>query len=60
MTGVGDLVRSFFEDCLQSQHGLRPHSVRSYRDTLRLFLVHTAEQLRKPVTRLALQQLTCE
>ena len=60
MTGVGDLVRSSFEDCLQSQRGLRPHSGRSYRDTLWLFPVHAAEQLRQPVTRFALQHLTCE
>ena len=60
MTGVGELVRSFFEDCLQRQRGLRPNSVRSYRDTLRLFLVHVAEQLRKPLTRLLLADITCD
>ena len=60
MTRLGDLVRSFFEDCLQRQRGLRPHSIRSYRDTLKLFLGHASEQLRKPLTRLALADLTCE
>lgn len=60
MTGLGDLVRSFFEDCLQSQRGLRPNSLRSYRDTLKLFLVHVAGRLRKPLTRLALADLTCQ
>lgn len=60
MTGLGDLVRSFFEDCLQSQRGLRPNSLCSYRDTLKLFLVHVAGRLRKPLTQLALADLTCQ
>ena len=60
MTGVGDLVRSFFEDYLRCQRGLRPASVRSYRDALKLFLVHAAGQLRQPLTRLTLADLTCE
>lgn len=60
MTGLGDLVRSFFEDCLRCQRGLRPNSVRSYRDALRLFLVYIAGQLRQPLPRLTLPDLTCE
>jgi hypothetical protein len=35
---LGSLVRSFFEDHLTVQKGLRPASVRSYADALRLFL----------------------
>jgi len=37
---LGQVVRSFFEDHLTVQKGLRPASVRSYRDVLRLFLGH--------------------
>ena len=34
----GQIVHSYFEDHLKVQKGLRPGSLRSYRDTLRLFL----------------------
>ena len=41
MTGprpLGPLLHSFFADHLITVKGLRPASVRSYRDTIRLFL----------------------
>ena len=60
MTQLGDLVRSYFTDHLPCQRGLRPSSVRSYRDTLKLFLVRVATVLGKPVTRLALADLSCQ
>ncbi len=40
--------------------GLRPGSVRSYRDTIRLLLVFVAAQKRCRITRLTLDDLTCE
>ena len=35
---IGQLVQSFFADHLAVQKGLRQGSIRSYRDTMRLFL----------------------
>lgn len=55
---LGPLVQSFFADYLAVQKGLRLASVRSYRDTIRLFLCFTAEQTRQPIARLSLQDLT--
>jgi integrase/recombinase XerD len=57
---VGALVHSFFVDYLRVQKGLRPASVRSYRDVLRLFLSFVAQQARRKITRLTLEDLTCE
>ena len=54
---LGQVVFAFFEDHLKIQKGLRPGSIRSYRDTLKLFLVHVATLCRRPVTRLALSDL---
>ena len=57
---LGALVHSFFVDHLQAQKGLRPASVRSYRDALRLFLGFVSRDARRPLTRLSPQDLTCE
>src|SRR4030095_12686748 len=43
-----------FEDHLKTQKGLRPGSIRSYRDTLKLFLIHVVSLWRRPGARLAL------
>lgn len=55
---LGQLVHSFFADHLAVQKGLRLGSVRSYRDTMRLFLCFVTEQTRQPIARLSLQDLT--
>jgi site-specific recombinase XerD len=57
---VGSLVQSFFVDYLQVQKGLRPASVRSYRDVLRLFLCFVAQQARRKITKLTLEELSYE
>ena len=44
----------------EPQTGLRPGSVKSYRDTLKLFLVYIAGACRRPVTRLKLTDLASE
>ena len=54
----GPVIQSFFADHLRVQKGLRPTSVRSYRDTLRLFLSFVAQQRHCAVTRLSLQDLS--
>jgi len=45
MNSVGQTIFAFFEDYLKAQKGLRPGSIRSYRDTLKLFLVHVRDHL---------------
>jgi len=57
---LGQVVRSFFEDHLKVQKGLRPTSVRSYSDALRLFLGFVSRDLHRPITRLDLGDLTME
>src|SRR5665213_2525254 len=60
MNSVGQTIFAFFEDYLKTQKGLRPGSIRSYRDTLKLFLMHVAATRRPPVTRLILEDLSSE
>jgi site-specific recombinase XerD len=60
MNSVGQTIFAFFEDYLKTQKGLRPGSIRSYRDTLKLFLVHVATTCRRPITRLLLADLSSE
>lgn len=60
MSTVGQVLFSFFEDHLKVQKGLRPGSVKSYRDTMKLFLGFVARTCRKPVTRLALTDLSSQ
>jgi integrase/recombinase XerD len=62
MTGqpLGQLLHSYFLEQLIAVKGLRPGSVRSYRDTIRLLLVFLAAQKRCKITRLTLEDLTLE
>ena len=57
---LGQLVRSFFTDHLPVQKGLRLGSIRSYRDTIRLFLRFVSEQRRQPIATLSFDDLTLE
>jgi len=57
---LGPLVHSFFIDHLPVQKGLSLGSIRSYRDTIRLFLRFVSEQRRRPIASLALDDLTFE
>jgi site-specific recombinase XerD len=57
---LGPLVHSFFADGLLTMKGLRPASVRSYRDVLRLFLRFIAQDTGRKITRLALADLSFE
>jgi integrase/recombinase XerD len=60
MKSLGQLLHSFFEDYLKVQKGLRPSSVKSYRDTLKLFITFVATTRRRPVTRLAVADLNSD
>lgn len=55
---LGPILHSFFADHLITVKGLRPASVRSYRDTIRLLLVFVAAERRSKITRLTLGDLT--
>jgi integrase/recombinase XerD len=59
-TTLGTLLSSFFLDHLVVQKGLRPATIRSYRDTLRLFLTFVATDMRRPITRLVIDDLAFE
>lgn len=43
------LTESFFHRYLQNTRGASAHTVRAYRDTLKLFYLFLADQKRKPV-----------
>jgi len=55
---VGPLVHSFLIDHLVTVRGLRPASIRSYRDTMRLFLCFAARDKGCKITRLDVEDLT--
>lgn len=57
---LGPLVQSYFIDHLPVQKGLRVGSIRSYRDTIRLFLCFMSGQRRRSISALTLQDLTFE
>jgi site-specific recombinase XerD len=57
---LGQIVHSFFEDHLKVQKGLRPASVRSYGDTLRLFLGYVSREVRHAITKLRVEDMTFE
>ena len=57
---LGSIVYSFLLDYLPQQKGLRAGTVRSYRDTLRLFLIAVAADTKHGVSELRLEQLTFE
>jgi len=57
---LGPLVQSYFIDHLPVQKGLRVGSIRSYRDTIRLFLCFVSGQRRSSISSLTLHDLTFE
>ena len=60
MTKLGPLICSFFEDYLKVQKGLRPATIKSYRDALLLYLHFVAEDTHHKISRLLLAELTYE
>ncbi len=57
---LGSVLRSFFEDYLVCQKGLRPSSIRSYRDAIRLFLIFVANNKRCRLMRLGISDMTSD
>jgi site-specific recombinase XerD len=58
--GLGALVQAFFLDYLAVQKGLRPSSIKAYRDAIRLFLIFAAADRRCAITRLSVEELTLD
>lgn len=57
---IGPVVQSFFLDGLVTMKGLRPSSIRSYRDGLKLFLRFIADDAHRHITQLTFDDLTFE
>jgi integrase/recombinase XerD len=57
---LGALLHSFFADHLKVQRGLRPNSLRSYADVMRLFLQFASTTLARKVTLLTLDDLSAD
>ena len=60
LTDLGRELVVFFDDFLSGQRGLSPHTIRSYRDTLVLWIQFTAQETRRGVERLTIGDLTEE
>lgn len=59
-TSLGHLIHQYFLDYLPQQKGLRSSTVKSYRDTIRLFLKAVATDAHHGVSTLSLEELTFE
>jgi len=57
---LGPYVQAFFVDYLGTQKGLRPSSIRAYRDAFRLFLTFVAGDRHCGVSRVRLDDLTMD
>src|SRR5688572_30958813 len=57
---LGSLLASFFNDHLKLQKGLRPNSITSYADAMRLFLQFAAKAAGKKITQLGLDDLDAD
>jgi len=56
----GSLLYSFFEDYLKVQKGLRPASIQSYRDGLRLFLQFIGTDTHRRISKLSISDFTSD
>ncbi|MBM3317118.1 MAG: site-specific integrase [Candidatus Eisenbacteria bacterium] len=54
------LVQSFFQSHLRAVRGASDHTVRAYRDALRLFFLFAAQHLRRPIAELHLDDIRSE
>jgi site-specific recombinase XerD len=55
-----DLVESFFTKYLPQQRGASPHTIRAYRDALKLLLIFTAERCGCEIANLQLEHLNAD
>ena len=54
------LVESYFNDHLQRVRGASPHTIRAYGHALRLFFLFVASQVRRPVSKLHLDDIVVD
>ncbi len=54
------LIQSFFLNYLQATRGASPHTVRAYRDALKLFFQHLADQKQRTMADLQLDDIQAE
>src|SRR6516164_243721 len=54
------LLHAFFQEWLIQQRGISEHTVVSYRDTWRLFLRFVADERRRAVAKLTIEQVTAK
>src|SRR5437667_9949873 len=54
------LVQSFFRDYLGSVRGASAHTIRAYRDALKLFFLFLADRKRRSITELSLNDIHAE
>jgi site-specific recombinase XerD len=59
-TPLGAILSSFFNDHLKLQKGLRPNSITSYADAMRLLLQFVATAGRKKITQIGLDDLDAD
>jgi integrase/recombinase XerD len=57
---LGAVLASFFNNHLKLQRGLRPNSVKSYAEAMRLFLQFVAKSSEKKITQLGLDDLDAD
>jgi integrase/recombinase XerD len=57
MTSIAATVQAFFSDYLVRQRQVSPHTIASYRDSVRMLLVYAADQSATPCHRLEFTQL---
>ncbi len=57
---LGSQLHAYFENHLLCQKGLQPASIKSYRDSIRLFLQFVATEKHSKLTRLKCVDFTCE
>lgn len=54
------LTQSYFREYLEDQRGMSPHTVRAYRDSLKLFFEFLSDRTNRPIERLELDDVTSE
>ena len=57
---IGPVIHSYFENFLKTQKGLRPSSMKSYRDVLKLFLIFVTKDVHRKITRLSIEDFTAD
>jgi len=57
VTSLAPLLEHFFTQRLMQQRQASPHTISSYRDTFRQFLIFAQQRLHQPPSRLTIEQI---